>query len=56
MSAAVDIQDPFYKPRCIGRMKGARTKEGGNATGIGRKEKKIPTLWGNTLPRDGMGE
>lgn len=53
--AAVGIQDPFYKPRCVGRVMGARIKEGGNATDIGRKEKKGPTLWGTPSPEMALG-
>lgn len=36
-------------------MRAARTKEGGNGTDIGRKEKKIPTLWQTPSPEMALG-
>lgn len=36
-------------------MRTARKKEGGNGTDIGRKEKKIPTLWQTPSPEIALG-
>lgn len=54
--APAGIQYPFWiNPRCKWGLRRARAKEGGNATVIGRKEKKGLTLWGTPSPEMALG-
>lgn len=45
VSATMGTPYPFCKPGVAG-LRGARTKEGGDAKDIGRKEMENLTLWG----------